>query len=81
VRQAWLDGATAERNYQTAQAALRSAQAAYDVIAIRVKNQKGIQLELLDALAAVTRARGAVAQALYDHALAAARLDRAIGRT
>lgn len=80
VRQAWLDLDTAERNYRTAQSALESARAAYDVIALRVQNQKGIQLELLDALATLDRARGDLARALYDHAMAQARLDRAIGR-
>ncbi len=80
VRQAWLDVRTAEATYANAQAAVRAAQAAYDVVALRVQNQKSVQVELLDALAALTRARGSVAQALYDAAVAAARLERAVGR-
>src|SRR5579871_1397004 len=45
VRQAWLDVETAAQNYRTAQAALQAAQAAYDVTALRVQNQKGILVE------------------------------------
>ena len=80
VTQAWLDVSTAAENYRSAQTGLQSAQASYDVTALRVQNQKGILVEQLDALAAVVQARGNVAQALYDHALAVARLQRAVGR-
>jgi outer membrane protein len=80
VSQAWLDIQTSEQNYLTAQKAVQSAQAAYDVTALRVENQKGIQVELLDAITALTQARSNLAQALYDHMFAAARLQRAIGR-
>jgi outer membrane protein len=81
VQQAWLDVQTAAENYHTAQVALQAAQSAYDVTALRVQNQKGILVEQLDALAALTQARGSAAQSLYDHSLAAARLQRAVGRT
>lgn len=80
VREAWLDVQTAAENYRTAQAALRAAQSASDVTALRVQNQKGLLVEELDALAASTLARGNVAQALYEHSIAAARLQRAVGR-
>jgi outer membrane protein len=80
VEQAWLDVQTAAQNYRTAQTGLQAAQASYDVTALRVQNQKGILVEQLDALATLIQARGNVAQALYDHALAAARLRRAVGR-
>ncbi|HZP83285.1 MAG TPA: TolC family protein [Chthonomonadaceae bacterium] len=80
VRQAWLDVETAAQNYRTTQMALQAAQAAYEVIALRVQNQKSILVEQLDALAALTQARANLAQALYDHATAVARLQRATGR-
>jgi outer membrane protein TolC len=80
VLQAWLDVQTAAENYRTAQVALQAAQSAYDVAAVRVQSQKGLLVEQLDALSALTRARGNGAQALFDHALALARLQRAIGR-
>ena len=79
IQQAWLDVETAAQNYQTAQTALIAAQAAYDVTAIRVLNQKAILLEQLDALAALTQARANVANALFDHSTAVARLKRATG--
>jgi outer membrane protein TolC len=81
VRQAWLDIETAAQNYRTAEAAVAGAQSAYDVMAIRVETGKGIQLELLDALANLVRAKANLAQALYEHEIAIARLDRAIGLT
>lgn len=80
IRQAWLDVQTGAQNYQTAQSAVVAAQAAYDVVVLRVQAQKAILVEQLDALAALTQARTNLAQALYDHSIAAARLQRAIGR-
>ena len=80
VRQAWLDVGTAAQNLRTAEAALVSAQAAYEVVRLRAENGKAIQLEQLDSLAALTQARANRAQALYDHASAAARLRRAEGK-
>jgi outer membrane protein len=80
VREAWLDVETATENYHTARVALLAAQAAYDVTTLRVQNQKGLLVEQLDALAALTQVRGSLAQALYDYADARARLDRAVGR-
>lgn len=79
VRQAWLDVETAAQNYRTAESALVAAQAAYDVTVVRVEAGKGILVEQLDALAALTRARANLAQALYEHQLALAKLSRAIG--
>jgi outer membrane protein TolC len=80
VRQAWLDVETAAANYRTAQTAVQAAQAAYEVTVVRVQNQRGLLVEQLDALAALTQARGSLAQALYEHTLAVARLRRAVGR-
>ena len=80
VQQAWLDVGTAAENYRTAQTALLAAQSAYDVTTLRVQNQKALLVEQLDALASLTQARTNIAQALYDHSLAVARLNRAAGR-
>ena len=79
VQQAWLDVGTASQNYRTAQTALEAAKSAYNVTELRVQNQKAILLEQLDALAALTQARTNLAAALYDHATAIARLQRATG--
>jgi outer membrane protein TolC len=79
VRASWLDAETAAANYQTARFAVEAADAAYQVIRLRVENGKSTQVEQLDALAALVRSRANLAQALYDHAIALARLERAKG--
>ena len=79
VRQAWLDLQTAAENAASAQASVESAQAALNVVRLRVEAGKGILLEQLDALQAFSRARADLARALYDHALARGRLERASG--
>jgi len=81
VRQAWLDIETASKNYTAANAALTAAQAAYDVIKVRVEAGKSILVEQLDSLAVLTRAKANVAKATFDHYLAKARLARAVGET
>jgi outer membrane protein len=81
VRQAWLDIDTATQNYASAQSALIAAQSAYEVIVIRVETGKSILVEQLDSLAALTRAKANVVQALYEHEIAVARLHRAMGES
>jgi outer membrane protein TolC len=80
VRQARLDLDTAEANYRAAEAVTQSSREAYDVMVLRVENQRSILVEQLDALAALTQARANLAQALFDHSIAVAGLRRAIGR-
>jgi outer membrane protein TolC len=80
VRQAMLDVGTAARNYSSALAAVRAAESAYETVRLRVEVGRSILVEQLDALAALTRARASLAQALFDHSLARARLLRAVGR-
>ncbi|MHB8636685.1 MAG: TolC family protein [Fimbriimonadaceae bacterium] len=79
VRQAELDIATSRANAALAAESVVAAQSAYDVVSLRVSSGKGILLEELDALEAVTEARGDLAQAVYEHSLAVARLARAAG--
>jgi outer membrane protein TolC len=81
VRQARLDIETAAANYRAAQSVLQSSEAAYDVVVLRVESQRSILLEQLDALAALTQARANLAEAAFDHSIAVARLQRAIGRS
>jgi outer membrane protein len=80
VRQARLDIETAAANYGAAQTVLQSFEAAYDVVVLRVESQRAILLEQLDALTALTQARANLAEAVFDHSIAVARLQRAIGR-
>jgi len=80
VRQARLDMETAAANYRAVQTVLQSFEAAYDVVVLRVESQRSILLEQLDALAALTQARANLAEAVFNHSMAVARLQRAIGR-
>ena len=81
VRQAWLDLQTAAQDVEAVRSSVTAAEAAYDVVRLRVEAGKGILLEQLDGLRLVAEARLALAQALFDHRLALARLERASGRT
>jgi outer membrane protein TolC len=79
VRQTWLDIETSAQNYETAKTAVIAAEAAYEVITLRVQNGKSLLVEQLDALAALVQARTNLAQALFEHELSVARLHRAVG--
>ena len=59
---------------------MQSAQSAYDVIALRVENNKGILVEQLDALATLIQAKANLALALYQDEIANAELLKATGR-
>jgi outer membrane protein TolC len=48
-------------------------------MALRVSAGKSILLEQLDALQALTEAKGDLSQATYEQVVAVARLDRAAG--
>lgn len=79
VRQAWLDLQTAAQDVEAARSSVASAEAAYEVVRLRVEAGRGILLEQLDGLSLVADARLALAQALFEHRLALARLERASG--
>lgn len=79
VRGAWLELVNASRSISSAKAAVAAAQAAYDVVAVRVESGKSILLEQIDAAAALAKARTNLAGSIYDQLVAAARLRRAIG--
>lgn len=75
-----LDFETAMKNISTADAALKSAEETYRVVKLRVDAGKGIQVELLDALAARNRARVNRLQALRDALVARDTLLRVAGK-
>lgn len=79
VRGAWLDLETAKSNTVSAEASVTAAQAAYEVISVRVGAGKAILVEQLSALQSLTQARADFAQAMYDHNIALARLLRSAG--
>ena len=79
VANAWRELTAARRNVETAQTGLVDAEKTLQVTQLRQRSGKGIQLEVLDALAVTANAREAVlrAQARFD--IAAAALRRAAG--
>jgi outer membrane protein TolC len=79
VESAYLNLRAAEQNIGTAQAALRAAQEDYRVARIRYESGRAVLVEVLDALAARTRAESNVVQALFAHNVARDQLLRAVG--
>lgn len=79
VRQALLDYETAQANVKSADAVVRAASSAYEVIALRVDAGKAILLEQLDAVGMLTRAKSDQVKARLDLLTAHARLSRATG--
>lgn len=79
VRQAWLDRETAMANLASAESSVSAAQAAYEIISLRVHAGKSILLEQLDGLSALNSAKADSISARYDLAMATARLNRTMG--
>lgn len=79
VRRAGLELDAASQNVTTSQSAVAAAKEQYRLAQLRYESGKAIQVEVLDALNALTRARLNRIQALADHAIARDRLARAMG--
>jgi len=80
VTQAWLMLRTAAQNVHTSQTALAQAEEEYRIAQMRYTTGKGINVEVLDALVALIRARTNHVNALYTYNASQAELDRAVGR-
>ena len=76
---AWLTLQTATAQIGAAQAGLAAAQEGYDLATLRYNGGKSLTAERLDALAALTRARGALAEAKAGLLTARASLSAALG--
>lgn len=81
IEGAWADWSAAEAVTTSAQAGLESATEAYEVERLRYENGRATVAELLDALAALSRARTDMSDAVRFTSVASARLSRAIGST
>jgi outer membrane protein TolC len=79
VQSAQLTLTAAGKNVTTAQTAIAAAEEEYRVAALRYDGGRGTNVEVLDALAALTRARGNKAKAQYEISVAADQLNRALG--
>ena len=80
VASAWLTVQTAAAQVQAATVGVAAAQQSYTLAGLRYNAGKSVSAERLDALSALTRAQGAVAQAKADLVIARARLQASLGR-
>ena len=80
VASAWLTLQTAAAQVQAATVGVAAAQQSYTLAGLRYNAGKSVSAERLDALSALTRAQGAVAQAKADLIIARARLQASLGR-
>ena len=79
VASAWLTVQTAAAQVQAATVGVAAAQQSYTLAGLRYNAGKSVSAERLDALSALTRAQGAVAQAKADLVIARARLQTSLG--
>ena len=80
VDTAFAELGAASRNVELAKAAVAQAEEDYRVIKLRYESGKAVNVEVLDALATLTRSQTNYAQALYEHNVARETLARAIGQ-
>ncbi|MHB0912751.1 MAG: TolC family protein [Armatimonadota bacterium] len=79
VNTAWAELQAADRNVQLSEAAVAQAEEDYRVIKLRYEAGKAVNVEVLDALAALVRARNNRLTALYEYNIAGDRLARSTG--
>ena len=79
VESAHIAVVAAQRNAAIAEAGIAAAQEDYRVETLRYESGRGTNVEVLDALAALTRARGDRAQMLYNEQVAFSQFTRALG--
>jgi outer membrane protein TolC len=80
VNQAALSLVAAERNVEASRKGLEQAEEQFRIVQERYASGRGIQVEVLDAQTALTRARFNVVAALADHETARAMWLQATGR-
>ena len=79
VHTVWAELQAADKNVELSGTAVEQAQEDYRVIKLRYEAGKAVNVEVLDALASLVRARNNQLMALYEHNIARDRLARAIG--
>ncbi len=80
VNTVWAELQAADKNVQLSQAAVTQAEEDYRVIRLRYESGKTVNVEVLDALALLVRAKNNRLMALYEHNVARDRLVRAVGK-
>jgi outer membrane protein len=79
VRSAWVELQAADKNVKLSETAVEQAREDYRVIKLRYEAGKSINVEVLDALASLTRAENNNLTALYECNAAQDKLTRAVG--
>lgn len=79
VRQAYLNLKEAEKRIATNQVAVGKAEEDYQIAQVRYRSGVGTNLDVIDAQVALTQAKTNHVQALYDHNVSRAQLDKALG--
>ncbi len=79
IQKAYLDLSTAEKNVETARAALAQARENYRITDLQYREQMTTSTEVLDAQTLLTRAEARHYGALYGYNIARAALERAVG--
>jgi outer membrane protein len=79
VANAWLSVQAAEANIRTSEAVVKQAEEQYRISRLRYEAGKAINLEVLDSIAALGRARTDYLKAVYEYNLAKDKLLRAMG--
>lgn len=80
VHKVWYEAQAAKQNIFTSEEVLKQAEEDYRVAKLRFEAGKSIQVELLDALTALIRAKSNHIRALYESLTAKDMLMRAVGR-
>lgn len=80
VKRAYLDLTVADQNIHTSENALSQARESYRITDLQYRENIASSLDVIDARADLTRAESNYYSALYGFQIAAADLDRAVGR-
>lgn len=80
VKQAWLDLKVADENIRTAKKTLAQARENYRITNVQYRENIASSLDVIDARLDLTRGETNYYGALYEFRMAAAELDRAVGR-
>ncbi len=80
VKQAYLDLTVADQNIHTSENALSQARESYRITDLQYRENIASSLDVIDARTDLTRAESNYYGALYGYQIAAADLDRAVGR-
>ncbi len=80
VKRAFLDLRVAKKNIGTARLGLEQARENWRITELQYTNQVATSTDVLDSRSLLSQSESSYYRALYGYRIAAARLDRAVGR-